>query len=61
MKDFPCKIQPRGWGGYVIDVMTMGAYTTYRVFQYTNCVQEYTAVQHTHCVQEYLKLKNSTD
>jgi hypothetical protein len=29
----------RGWGGYVLDVMTMGGYTTYRTFEYSKCVQ----------------------
>jgi hypothetical protein len=29
----------RGWAGYVIDVITMGGYTTYRTFEYSKCVQ----------------------
>ena len=36
----PCKMAERGWTGYVIDVMTMGGYTTYRTFEYTQCVQK---------------------
>jgi len=35
----PCKMAERGWGGYVLDVMTMGGYTTYRTFEYSKCVQ----------------------
>jgi hypothetical protein len=35
-----CKVEPRGWGGYVIDIITMGANTTYRVFEYTKCIQK---------------------
>jgi len=35
----PCKLEERGWAGYVIDVITMGGYTTYRTFEYTKCVQ----------------------
>jgi hypothetical protein len=34
-----CKIEPRGWLGYIVDVTTMGAYTLYRVTEYTKCVQ----------------------
>lgn len=33
----PCWI-PRGWAGYVIDVITMGGYTTYRAHEYTKCI-----------------------
>ena len=35
----PCKLMERGWGGYVIDIMTMGGYTTYRTFEFSKCVQ----------------------
>jgi len=35
----PCKLEARGWAGYVIDVITMGGYTTYRTFEYSKCVQ----------------------
>ena len=34
-----CKIEPRSWLGYVVDVATMGAYTLYRVSQHTKCIQ----------------------
>lgn len=30
----------RGFGGYLIDVFTAGAYTTYRTKQYTKCLQD---------------------
>jgi hypothetical protein len=30
----------RGWLGYVVDVATMGAYTTYRVHKYSECVRQ---------------------
>jgi hypothetical protein len=33
-----CKFSERGWLGYIVDVATMGAYTTYRVHSYTNCI-----------------------
>ena len=36
----PCKIEERGWAGYVIDVMTMGGFTVYRTFEYSKCVQK---------------------
>jgi len=29
----------RGWGGYALDVMTMGGYTLYRTLEYGKCVQ----------------------
>jgi len=35
----PCKYIERGWAGYVLDVITMGGFTTYRTFEYTKCVQ----------------------
>jgi len=35
----PCKLEGRGWAGYVIDVITMGGYTTYRTLEYSKCVQ----------------------
>jgi hypothetical protein len=35
-----CKFTERGWLGYVIDVVTAGAYTTYRTFEYTECIQK---------------------
>lgn len=35
-----CKVEPRGWGGYLVDIITMGGYTTYRVFEYTKCIQK---------------------
>jgi len=28
----------RGWGGYIIDIVTMGGYTRYRVNEYTKCI-----------------------
>jgi hypothetical protein len=34
-----CKVEPRTWLGYVVDVATAGAYTTYRVSEYTKCIQ----------------------
>ena len=34
-----CKVEPRSWLGYVVDVATMGAYTTYRVNEYTECIK----------------------
>jgi hypothetical protein len=34
-----CKVEPRTWLGYVVDVATMGAYTTYRVNEYTECIK----------------------
>ena len=34
-----CKVEPRTWLGYVVDVATMGAYTTYRVNEYSKCIQ----------------------
>lgn len=34
-----CKVEPRSWLGYVVDVATMGAYTTYRVGEYSKCIQ----------------------
>lgn len=34
-----CKVEPRSWLGYVIDVATMGGYTAYRVSQHTKCIQ----------------------
>jgi len=37
---WPCKIEERGWGGYVLDIMTMGAFTTYRTLEYSKCVQK---------------------
>lgn len=36
----PCKLAERGWAGYVLDVMTMGGYTTYRTSEYSKCVQK---------------------
>lgn len=36
----PCKIEERGWGGYVLDVMTMGGFTLYRTLEYGKCVQK---------------------
>lgn len=30
----------RGFGGYIIDIITAGGYTTYRTFHYTKCLQE---------------------
>ena len=35
-----CKIIERDWLGYVVDVATMGAYTTYRVHKYSECVRQ---------------------
>jgi hypothetical protein len=34
-----CKVEPRSWLGYIVDVTTMGAYTLYRVTQHTKCIQ----------------------
>lgn len=34
-----CKITERDWLGYIVDVATMGAYTTYRVHQYSECIR----------------------
>ena len=35
----PCKLEERGWAGYALDVMTMGAFTLYRTLEYGKCVQ----------------------
>jgi hypothetical protein len=35
----PCKLRERDWAGYVLDVVTMGGFTAYRVFEYGKCVQ----------------------
>jgi hypothetical protein len=35
-----CKIIERDWLGYVVDVATMGAYTTYRVHKYSECIRQ---------------------
>ena len=29
----------RTWAGYLLDVTTMGAYTTYRVHKYSECIR----------------------
>jgi hypothetical protein len=34
-----CKLTERGWAGYILDIMTMGGYTTYRVHQYSECIR----------------------
>ena len=36
-----CKMIERGWLGYILDVATMGAYTTYRVHKYSECVSQW--------------------
>jgi hypothetical protein len=36
----PCKYIERGWAGYALDVMTMGAFTLYRTLEYGKCVQK---------------------
>jgi hypothetical protein len=33
-----CAYPNRSWGGYMIDILTMGGYTLYRVNEYTNCI-----------------------
>ena len=43
-----CKVEPRSWLGYVVDVATMGAYTAYRVNEYSKCIQ---AVEYSKCIQ----------
>jgi hypothetical protein len=35
----PCKLEERGWNGFVLDVITMGGYTLYRTLEYGKCVQ----------------------
>ena len=30
----------RGFGGYLIDIMTAGGYTTYRTLHYSKCMQD---------------------
>lgn len=30
----------RGFGGYMIDILTAGSYTTYRTFHYSKCMDE---------------------
>ena len=35
-----CKVEARGWGGYLIDIITMGGNTAYRTFEYTKCIQK---------------------
>jgi len=35
-----CEFIKRGWGGYLIDILTAGGYTTYRVFEYSKCIQK---------------------
>jgi hypothetical protein len=35
-----CKVEPRGWGGYLLDILTMGGNTAYRTFEYTKCIQK---------------------
>jgi len=37
--DHSCWI-PRGWTGYVIDIITLGGYTNYRVIEYTKCITQ---------------------
>jgi hypothetical protein len=33
-----CTYPTRGWGGYMIDIVSMGGYTLYRVNEYTKCI-----------------------
>jgi len=35
-----CKVEPRGWGGYLLDIISMGGNTAYRTFEYTKCIQK---------------------
>ena len=35
-----CKVEARGWGGYLIDILTMGGNTAYRTFEYTKFIQK---------------------
>jgi hypothetical protein len=35
-----CKFIERGWSGYLLDVVTMGGFTVYRVNEYSKCIQE---------------------
>ena len=37
--DHSCWI-PRGWAGYVIDIITCGGYTNYRAHAYTKCITQ---------------------
>jgi len=39
-----CRFEQRGWGGYLIDVMIPGAYTTFRVHSYTSCIMKYPGI-----------------
>jgi hypothetical protein len=42
--DDMCRFEQRGWGGYLIDVMIPGAYTTFRVQSYTSCIMKYPGI-----------------